>query len=48
MSKSSKVYDDGSSVGFGEVGFSDVDSSTDSITEIKDELPFFLAALGIF
>ena len=36
MSKSSKVYGDGSSVGFRDVGFSDVDSSTDSIKEIKD------------
>ena len=48
MSQSSKVYGDGSSVGFGEVGFLDVDSITDSITEIKDGLPFFLAALRIF
>ena len=33
---------------FGEGYFSDDDNSTDSITEIKDGLPFFLAALGVF
>ena len=48
ISKSSKVYGEGSSVGFGEEGVSDVDKRTDSITEIKEELPFFLAALGTF
>ena len=48
MSKSSKVLGEGSSVGFGDEGFSDVDSSIDSITETKEGLPLFLAALGVF
>ena len=48
ISKSSKVYGEGSSVSFGEEEVSDVDKSTGSTIERKEELPFFLAALGAF
>ena len=48
MSKSSIVCGEGFSIGFGDEEGSDVGKKTNSITEIKEELPLFLAALGVF
>ena len=47
MSKSSKVWGEGFSIGLGGL-ISDVVTTIDSIIETEDGLPFFFAALGAF
>ena len=48
MLKSSIVCGEGFSAGFRDEDGSDVDKKIDSTAKTKEELPFFLAALGIF